>query len=143
MKFPFAIVIFTLLFSPNIFAISNGDPCPSNGLTICDEEIEYGCFCIYNPISFEFENCRWDDIGTCGEEDPDPPTESDVDGDGVIDENDNCPARPNPGQEDSDGDGVGNVCDLDWLPVVISMLLEEHEVILDLGEEAVCCDYAP
>ena len=35
----------------------------------------------------------------------------DSDDDGICDEDDNCPANPNPGQEDGDGDGVGDVCD--------------------------------
>lgn len=36
---------------------------------------------------------------------------SDIDNDGVADNQDNCPANYNPGQEDNDDDGVGNVCD--------------------------------
>jgi Thrombospondin type 3 repeat/Lectin C-type domain len=37
----------------------------------------------------------------------------DEDGDGITDDEDNCPDTPNPDQADSDGDGVGNACDDD------------------------------
>ena len=40
-------------------------------------------------------------------------TGSDLDGDGVIDWEDNCPSTPNPLQEDCDGDGIGDACALD------------------------------
>ncbi|WP_417910357.1 thrombospondin type 3 repeat-containing protein [Candidatus Electronema sp. PJ] len=38
-------------------------------------------------------------------------TDKDTDGDGIIDENDNCPVTPNQDQADSDGDGIGNACE--------------------------------
>jgi hypothetical protein len=39
---------------------------------------------------------------------------SDVDGDGLPDNEDNCTLVSNPGQLDSDADGIGNVCDGDF-----------------------------
>ena len=38
---------------------------------------------------------------------------TDTDGDGVADQDDNCPTYANADQTDSDGDGQGNACDLD------------------------------
>jgi hypothetical protein len=37
----------------------------------------------------------------------------DIDGDGILNVDDNCPAEPNPDQLDTEGDGVGNICDDD------------------------------
>lgn len=37
---------------------------------------------------------------------------TDIDGDGIVNEEDNCPNIENPDQKDTDGDGVGDVCDI-------------------------------
>ncbi|MHC4674328.1 MAG: outer membrane protein assembly factor BamB family protein [Planctomycetota bacterium] len=36
----------------------------------------------------------------------------DLDADGVLDQDDNCPDHPNPDQADNDQDGTGNTCDI-------------------------------
>ena len=40
--------------------------------------------------------------------------DSDIDNDGLPNEQDNCPLIPNPGQEDTDRDGRGNICQDDF-----------------------------
>lgn len=42
-----------------------------------------------------------------------PEIPEDLDGDGILNENDNCPTVPNVDQSDMDSDGVGNECDPD------------------------------
>jgi hypothetical protein len=45
---------------------------------------------------------------------------SDMDSDGVCDDDDNCPDVENPYQQDCDGDGVGNACEQVEVPVCAS-----------------------
>ncbi|PZX57033.1 thrombospondin type 3 repeat-containing protein [Algoriphagus ratkowskyi] len=81
-----------------------------------------GQFCNWDPIAVPFEgtaksvvfsgasnSIAFDDV-TFGST---TPGDLDSDGDGILDENDNCPITANPGQEDYDGDGIGDVCDDD------------------------------
>jgi len=42
------------------------------------------------------------------------PPVSDTDGDGVLDNADNCSLKVNPAQNDTDGDFCGNLCDADY-----------------------------
>jgi hypothetical protein len=49
----------------------------------------------------------------------------DGDGDGIEDDEDNCPDVSNPEQEDDDNDGIGNACENDtsFLPSLFLLLL--------------------
>ncbi len=47
-----------------------------------------------------------------GDDPPDVTIPTDLDGDGIANEGDNCPDHANSDQADFDGDGVGDLCDL-------------------------------
>ena len=65
-----------------------------------DETGTYGSFSVGG-----YDQIRWT-LGSLMVKD-------DIDGDGAIDNEDNCPTIPNPYQSDMDEDGIGDVCDLD------------------------------
>jgi len=56
----------------------------------------------------------------------------DVDGDGVLNADDNCPNDSNPSQEDLDDDGEGDACDLSNMIIVDKTLTTDHSVIADV-----------
>lgn len=105
-------------------ADSGSDPteCDDDGCQTCSTPGECGPVC-EEECSGDAPHCVAD--GVCGEcttdahcqggevcvahhcEDPDD------DGDGVPDEEDNCPGVANPDQTDTDGDGRGDACDED------------------------------
>jgi hypothetical protein len=60
--------------------------------------------------------------GTCPAVSPD-----DLDGDGVDNGNDNCPATSNASQTDSDADGLGDVCDCSTSPCEVPIEVARDE----------------
>ena len=59
----------------------------------------------------------------------------DTDGDGLFDEEDNCPSTANADQQDSDTDGIGDVCDSDMDNDGITNALDNCPVISNVGQE--------
>ena len=71
------------------------------GVEVCDG-IDNDCNAI---VDEGFANLDQDDLADC--------VDDDLDGDGVFNLEDNCPAAPNGPQEDQDGDNIGDLCDTD------------------------------
>ena len=93
---------------------NNTDGCiDANISTACDSSIENpGCMdslaCNYDPSAEINTGCVYstDPLYNCEGE-----CINNADGDGLCDEEDNCPDNINTSQSDSDDDGVGNACD--------------------------------
>jgi hypothetical protein len=73
-----------------------------NNVEVCDG-LDNDCD---NEIDEGFPDADGDGVADCAGDD-------DIDGDGVLNHLDNCPAVPNGEQVDLDGDGVGDLCDPD------------------------------
>jgi hypothetical protein len=95
--------------------------CPSyficNGGTCRDNRTDETRVCRSDGECLEGEDCRQ---GHCYDDDlcgtanrPCVPGGVDSDGDGLVDDEDNCPEEPNNEQSDLDGDGQGDGCDPD------------------------------
>lgn len=65
-------------------------------------------YLVVDPHTTAYQDTTELDLSISGE--PDPP---DIDGDGILDNADNCPDASNSEQEDTDGDGQGDACDND------------------------------
>jgi len=65
----------------------------------------------------EFDQCPLGPLGWVSTQENDVEgdgcSDIDTDGDGFVDQADNCPNVDNPNQKDLDGDGIGNLCDED------------------------------
>lgn len=86
----------------------------------------------------------WDGDGVANDQDNCPcvsnPNQQDSDGDGVGDACDNCKNTPNPGQEDFDEDGVGDVCDNCVKKYNPDQLDSDHD---GLGDSCDNCKFYP
>ena len=69
-------------------------------------------FCIL-LVGFAFVNCAV----------PSSSENSDTDGDGVVNAQDNCPNAANPDQSDIDSDGIGDSCSPNYASTVLEIIM--------------------
>ncbi|MFC1686010.1 MopE-related protein [Nanoarchaeota archaeon] len=115
------------------------------------------CMFVYNPDQKNSAGWGDGDACDCGPNDyyctaedycitqgtPDPNCNGDMDGDGVLDEFDNCPHDTNPTQSDMDGDGVGTNCDNcyeDYNPTQSNMDGDNYGDACDCQTDGICND---
>jgi arylsulfatase A-like enzyme len=68
----------------------------------------------YTPTGIDIDDKIREQLNALGYLDSSEPNSNDVkdfDGDGILDDEDNCPGKVNVDQKDNDGDGVGDACD--------------------------------
>jgi len=98
------------LFAVNTAVNTDGDPIPVTGVSF-----EINLANMPSKFSVLFEDRQVPvNSGTFVDDFDDYEVhvyETDMDGDGSADSEDNCPGTPNPQQEDLDGDGVGDACE--------------------------------
>jgi len=113
-------------------------PSETHGYTVVTGPIEnaqlHNCYAWFGHLNFHLTNELWNQLvvdhpdwhqgggpytftisimGHQYNEEPTGPGPDDTDGDGISDDQDNCPNTPNPDQNDFDGDGMGDACDPD------------------------------
>jgi hypothetical protein len=95
-----------------------------------------------DPANFDSDHCqsiRTEFLYSCGF-DPDCvalDSEGDFDGDGLLNDSDNCAYTYNPDQTDSDQDGIGDVCDN------CSVIINSSQSDIDIDTFGNHCDNCP
>ena len=87
----------------------------------------------YTPVDTDGDGVM-DDTDNC--RNTPNPDQADWDGDGVGDACDNCPHYDNGGQEDADDDHVGDSCDLDVPSIIVHIFEDDNgNGTMDTGED--------